>query len=120
MSLIPGLDPRLAFHGFLATPYDAMLLLEAALQGKVTVHDNPDSTNFLNDVVASGSIIIIARPKTSLKYEKNRFRDGHSWSSSRRLKNGYLVFREKAKKDEPVHDTVGPSTRQQYPLLTQY
>ncbi|KAL2124156.1 hypothetical protein VTJ04DRAFT_521 [Mycothermus thermophilus] len=92
-----------SFVGFLATPVDAMIVLEAALShGLFTVFHAIPSVNVLASIIHSGAIVII-RNKNRLQPNLGgvgRWRDLRKWSDRRTMGNGFYIYREMARPNE--------------------
>ncbi|KAL2124158.1 hypothetical protein VTJ04DRAFT_523 [Mycothermus thermophilus] len=95
-----------SWNGFLATNYDAALLLELGLRGLIPIYHSPPANLGLGSLIQSGTVLIISQPTAARIWNAPRFRDGRSWSDSRSLRNGYLVYRERARAADPVENTA--------------
>jgi hypothetical protein len=103
------------FFGFLATPMDAIIILEAAIRyGMFPIFDAKLEDEDVNTVTRSGSILVVrktnpARPNLG---GVGRWHDQRAWSDRRSLPGGYKLYREMCRPgDQPLTqlDIVSPS-----------
>lgn len=84
-------DPVLAptWHGYIHTTRDALIVLEACLQGKLAHIPRRPKDSEKPSLISSGSVFVYEQNASGMK----RWTDGCSWSPSRIMGN-FLVYRE--------------------------
>jgi len=121
------------WYGFVHTTHDALLVLEACLQGKLHHIPRRPHDRERGNIISSGNVFIYEENASGIK----RWTDGVTWSPSRIMGN-FLVYRElnepfpagekkKAKKRkrgaeevEPVENLTGQSGEYCLLLCTKY
>ena len=83
----PTLKPT--WYGFVHTTFDALMILEACLQGKLHHIPRRPHDRERPDIVRSGNVFIYEENASGIK----RWTDGVTWSPSRIMGN-FLVYRE--------------------------
>lgn len=84
------------FHGYLASTLDALVLIEACLQGHLSHVPRRPQDRERSELIRSGNIFIYEENASGIK----RWTDGVNWSPSRILGN-FLIYRELDKPFEP-------------------
>ncbi|KAJ3024931.1 UNVERIFIED_CONTAM: hypothetical protein HDU68_007648 [Siphonaria sp. JEL0065] len=94
---------------FISTPFDAQVILEAALDGKFPILNAGSTINGIT-IIQSGTIVIFA--ENNANSQMVRWRDGKRWSPSR-PQGPYLLYREveSSTKTTFVGSTTEQSTR---------
>ncbi|KAL1844035.1 hypothetical protein VTJ49DRAFT_5786 [Mycothermus thermophilus] len=82
-----------SFRGFIATTFDAALLIQAAINNSIRLHTQYPGTHILRDAVESGDIYVYLYGAPGAD-SIDRWRDGLSWTPRRSLKNGFNVYRQ--------------------------
>jgi hypothetical protein len=77
------------WHGFLETTTDAMIIVEAVLQGRLSCIRSRPSSKEQAERLTSGTVIVYEECASGIK----RWTDGVNWSPSRAMKN-YLIYRQ--------------------------
>lgn len=86
-SAVAPLQPT--WNGYLASTWDAMLVMEASLQGLVRHIPRRPHDRERGDLIKSGNVFVYEEGSSGIK----RWTDGSSWSPSRIMCN-YLIYRE--------------------------
>ncbi|KZV95899.1 hypothetical protein EXIGLDRAFT_452948 [Exidia glandulosa HHB12029] len=84
------------FRAFIRSTYDALLMFEAALSGRIPRVTRRFNYNEKRDDIKSGSTYVFGEEEAEIK----RWTDGLTWSPSRINKN-FLIYRERYAPDEP-------------------
>jgi hypothetical protein len=98
------------FHGHVATTEDALVLIEASLQGYLSRVSRRPSDRERRSLIRSGSVFIYEGKASGIK----RWTDGVKWSPSRVLDN-FLVYRELDKRFPPGVKKRAMSKQQRQP-----
>jgi hypothetical protein len=83
----PPVQP--SWHGFIHTTHDALIVLEACLQGKLNHISRRPHDRERSNLIVSGNVFVYEENASGIK----RWTDGTTWSPSRIMGN-FLVYRE--------------------------
>lgn len=84
------------WNGFLASTWDALILLEEVLSGRLHHVSRRPHEKERTDLIRSGSVFVYNEETSGIK----RWTDGNHWSPSR-IQNNYLIYREMDKPFTP-------------------
>jgi len=104
-AIVPSAKP--SFFGYLATTYDALVLLEACLSGLVQPLARRPPENERESLTRSGYVFIY--DETS---GMTRWTDGRKWSPSR-MQGNFLLYRETNPKPPSGHSRTNRASRGQ-------
>lgn len=80
------------FEGYIATSKDALIIIQNALEGKLSLISRRPKEKERSNLIKSGKIFVFIEESSGIK----RWTDGVSWSPSRIL-GRFLIYRELAK-----------------------
>ncbi|KAL1844032.1 hypothetical protein VTJ49DRAFT_5783 [Mycothermus thermophilus] len=89
-----GVPNQPSWKGFIATPYDAALMVEAARRGEIETFEKFPPRDIIDTYVYSGAIIVRHIRNPDDKNDNWRWRDGKAWTPHRLTQDGFFIYRE--------------------------